>query len=86
MKQDPTDESVIRESKFGHCMYAPRDLTKHNCPGMLQRWYHGKAKKGRKSVDAIIYLDEYSKCTCLCHVPEDERPKPKRTRKKAVKK
>lgn len=83
MKQEPTEDSVIKEHLFGHCQYASSDLDKHTCPGIFQRSFHGQVKKGRKKVDGIIYLDEYYKCICLCHVPEDERPK-KRTRKKAT--
>lgn len=85
MKQEPTEDSVIHEHMFGFCSYgAPKDLDKHKCPGMYQRSYSGKVKQGRKSVDGLVWLDEYAKCTCLCHIPEDERPKPKRTRKKAA--
>lgn len=85
MKQEPTNDSIVKPHMFGFCQHAPRDLTKHNCPGIIQRFYHGTVKKGRKKVDGIIYLDEYYKCTCLCHIPESERPKPKRTRKTAKK-
>lgn len=84
MKQEPTDDSVIKVHMFGHCQFASKDLTKHKCPGMFQRHYNGIVKQGRKKVDGLIYLDEYYKCSCLCHIPEDERPKPKRTRKKAA--
>lgn len=84
MKQEPTDDSVIKPHLFGHCQFASKDLEKHNCPGMFQRSYNGIVKQGRKKVDGLIYLDEYYKCSCLCHIPEDERPKPKRTRKKAA--
>lgn len=65
-------------------MRAAGDLNKHECPGRYQRFYFGKVKKGRKTVEGIVYLDEYVQCTCLCHIPEDERPK-KRTRKTAKK-
>ena len=84
MKQEPTEDSVVKPHMFGHCQHGSRDLDKHNCPGIMQRFYHGTVKKGRKKVDGLIYLDEYYKCTCLCHIPEDERPKPRRTRKKAA--
>lgn len=71
---------------FGHCQYAPKDLNKHNCPKFIQRWYIGpkRVEGSRKKVDGVIYLDEWHECICLCHIPEDERPKPKRTRKKAA--
>lgn len=85
MKQEPTDQSVIKEHIFGYCSFAPADLTKHTCPGILQRYYNGIVKQGRKKVEGLIYIDEYYKCSCLCHIPEDERPKPKRTRKKKSK-
>lgn len=84
MKGEPTKDSVIKENMFGHCSFAPKDLTKHKCPGMFQKYYSDKVKVERKSVDGLIYLDEYYKCSCPCHIPEGERPKPKRTRKKAT--
>lgn len=85
MKQEPTDDSVIVKHLFGQCSYgAPNDLNKHDCPGMYQRWYVGKVGSGRVKKDGPVYLDEYHKCTCQCHIPEDERPKPRRTRKKAA--
>ena len=86
MKQEtPTEDSVIHKHLFGHCAIgAPKDLNKHDCPGMYQRWYVGKIGKGRAKKDGPVYLDEYNKCACLCHIPEDERPKPRRTRKKAA--
>lgn len=85
-KKEPTDESVIIKHLFGFCSVgAPKDLDKHNCPGRYQKFFFGKVQQGRKKVDGIIYLDEYYKCTCLCHIPESERPKPKRTRKTAKK-
>ena len=69
-------------SPFGHCAFGGPDLSKHDCPGKYQRWYFGPVKKGRKTGTGIIYLDEYRECNCLCHIPEADRPKPKRTRKK----
>ena len=86
MRQEPTDESVINRHMFGQCEYSSSDLDKHVCPGRYQRFYHGKVKQGRKMVDGIVYLDEYNQCTCMCHVPADERPAPKKTRKKTVRK
>lgn len=75
---------------FGFCSYgASKDLDKHNCPGIYQKHYSGKVKQGRKSVDGLVWLDEYAQCTCLCHVPVEDRPKPKARKartKKPVKK
>lgn len=85
MKQEtPTDESVIHEHLFGFCSKGAGSLDNHTCPGLYQRFHHGKVKQGRKSVDGLVYLDEFYKCSCLCHVPKDERPKPKRTRKQST--
>lgn len=85
VKTEPTDSSVITEHMFGFCSAgAPKDLNKHKCPGIYQRFYAGKVKQGRKNVEGLVWLDEYHKCSCLCHIPEDERPKPKRTRKKTA--
>lgn len=87
MKMDrPTDESLVKDVLSGHCSFGPRDLDKHECPEYRQRFYFGPVRKEgqRKRVEGIIYLDEWYKCTCLCHIPEDERPKPRRTRKKAA--
>ena len=65
---------------FGHCQYAGSDLNKHNCPGRYQRFYFGPVKKGRKTEIGLIMLDEYRECDCLCHTPEEDRPKkPKKT-------
>ena len=86
MKQDPTEDSVIKEIMFGHCSFAPKDFDKHKCLAIFQRYYNGVTKVGRKKVDGLIYIDEYYKCTCLCHIPEDERPKPKPTRRRRTKK
>ena len=85
MKRDPTDESTVTEHLLGHCAYASKNLDEHNCPGIYQRFFFGKVQKGRKKVDGIVYLDEYRKCNCLCHIPEDERPK-RVPRKRAARK
>lgn len=83
---DPTtDASKVIEYVSGFCSPgngASADLDKHNCPRYSQRWYIGPVRKGRIRTDGVILLDEWYKCTCLCHIPEDERPKPKRTRRK----
>lgn len=76
-----TDQTTT-QSLFGHCAYGGPDLDKHVCPGRYQRFYFGTGTKNRKKVETVVYLDEWRECSCLCHIPEAERPKPKRTRKK----
>lgn len=66
-------------SAFGWCHTGHHSA----CPVKIQRWYHGKERKGRKMVDAVVYLEEYKECGCHCHKPEVEKPK---RRKKGTKK
>lgn len=48
---------------FGNCM-----IGRHkDCQQEIQKWYFGPKKQGRKTVEAIIYLDEYWTCDCKCH-------------------
>lgn len=53
------------------------------CPVKYQKWYHGKVRKGRKNVDAVIYLDEWVECDCKCHSPgiPGRKPVKKTTRR-----
>ena len=51
---------------FGQCKF-PTDRSNHNCLGKFQRFYFGPVRKGRKSVNGLVYLDEYITCTCECH-------------------
>lgn len=81
----PTDESVAQRIISGQCSFGPDDLDKHKCQALRQRWYIGPVRSGRKKIDTIIYLDEWYHCTCLCHIPENERPK-KRARRTPAKK
>lgn len=59
-------------------------IDKHDCPGKYERWYIGPVRRGRKRVDGIVMTGEWRECKCICHIPEEDRPKPKRkyTRKK----
>lgn len=55
-------------AKFGDCMqgrHAQSDGT--GCVGKRQKWYFGPKRVGRKTVEDIIFLDEYWECDCKCH-------------------
>lgn len=63
---------------FGWCMTNDHK----SCPVKIQKWYHGKKKVGRKSVDAVVMTDEWTECDCYCHKPKPEKPVRKRKVKK----
>lgn len=54
---------------FGWCNTNHHD----QCIVKYQRWYMGSKKVKRKTVEAIVYLDEWRECDCHCHKPEQPK-------------
>lgn len=50
------------------------------CPGKVQKFYHGTNGTGRKKVNVIVMLDEWTICDCWCHKKEEPKKRKKKSK------
>lgn len=62
-------------AQFGDCLighHERKDGT--GCVGKRQKWYFATKKAGKKTVDDIVFLDDFWECDCRCHNPKASKP------------